>query len=89
MIASNEFVSSHGVFQVYCVEGVSKGIVEGDLSIPLPYSLLFDEDFPDFEAARTKFTQLIEQTQKEGFRGFTLMDELNFQSNLRAARSNG
>jgi hypothetical protein len=87
MISSNEFASIHGTFQVYCVEGVSHGIVDGELSVPLPYSLLFDVDFNDFDAAKTKFTELIEETKKQGFRGFTLMDELNFQSNLNAARA--
>jgi|SRR6185437_1439993 len=84
VVKSDEFISMHGTFQVYCVEGTSKGIVDGKLSVPGPFSILFDQDFQGFQAATNKFRELIEGLERQGFRKYSMSDEIAFQSKLNS-----
>jgi hypothetical protein len=75
---------SGGIFQVYALEGVGKGIVGGKLStLPNP-SVLFDRDFTGLDAAIEKFRGLVKEAEEQGFKRVTLIDELEFQAKLRA-----
>jgi hypothetical protein len=84
VVKSDEFISVHGTFQVYCVEGTSKGIVDGKLSVPEPFSVLFDQDFQGLQAATNKFRELIEGLERQGFRKYSMSDEFAFQAKLNS-----
>jgi hypothetical protein len=83
-IASNEFFSTGGTFQVYGLEATSAGIRDGELVISddAP-TVLFDKDFQGLDAAGKKFDELIKESEGQGFKGCTLMDEMEFQAKLK------
>ncbi len=84
VITSNEFNSTEGTFQVYGLEGVGRGIKDGRLAVSEQEpQVLFDEDFKGLSTAVKRFTLLIEEAVRNGFRQVTLLDELEFQSKLR------
>jgi GNAT superfamily N-acetyltransferase len=88
-ITSNDWASPFGVFQVYCLQGTSKGLKDGTLQIGPP-ELLFDGDFQGQGDADRKFNELIEQAKREGFRipsGIELIEfEAKAQEQRRAKR---
>jgi len=86
LITSNEFFSTAGAFQVYGLEGTGKGIKDGKLATSDEEpKLLFDDDFNGLEAASKKFTQLVTQARKEGFREMSFIELLEFESKLQGS----
>jgi hypothetical protein len=84
VITSNEFTSSLGIFQVYCLEGASGGIKDGKLAASdAEPTVLFDKDFNGLDAAAKQFEQLIEEAQKRGFKPITMMEILEFEDKRR------
>jgi hypothetical protein len=83
-IASDQFNSTQGVFQVYALEGVGKGIQKGKFagSEDDP-SVLFDKDFVGLEAAAKQFNDLAEDAMKNGFTLMDFMDVLEFESKIQ------
>jgi hypothetical protein len=87
-IASDQFNSTEGVFQVYALEGVGKGIQNGKFagSDDDP-RVLFDEDLHGLEAAAKQFNELVKDAQRSGFETISFMDMLEFEAKLRDSRS--
>jgi hypothetical protein len=86
IITSNEWNSSQGTFQVYAIEGTSKGIQERKLAIADDGpALLFDEDCRGLGAARERCSRLIQEAEALGFKPVTLIDEMELQAKLRRA----
>jgi hypothetical protein len=85
-IASDQFNSTEGTFQVYALEGVGKGIEKGKFvgseDDPL---ILFDKDFNGLEAAASRFEELANDAQRSGFEPISFMDMLEFEAKLRRA----
>jgi|SRR6185437_3609652 len=84
-MTSDEWASSFGVFQVYCLQGTSEGLERGALRVGQP-ELLFDADFEGQPNADKKFQELIQEAQREGFRVPTAMDLLEFQARAQEQR---
>jgi hypothetical protein len=78
-MTSNEWASSFGVFQVYCLQGTGHGLKDGTLEVGPP-ELIFDDDFQGQAEADKKFQELVQQAQGEGFRVPSTMDILEFQA---------
>ena len=78
-MTSNEWASSFGVFQVYCLQGAGHGLKDGTLQVGPP-ELVFDADFQGQADADKKFDELVKQAQGEGFRVPSTMDILEFQA---------
>jgi len=83
-MTSPDWASPFGTFQVYSVQGVSQGVVDGTLHTSPP-ELLFDADFADYQAAEKKFSELAAQSQKEGFDPLTMQDWIDFQIAVQRA----
>jgi|ERR1043166_2588147 hypothetical protein len=88
-MTSNEWMSSFGIFQVYCLQGTGQGLKDGILQVGPP-ELLFDGDFQGLPDADKKFQELVKQAEREGFRELSTMEILEFeakaQEQQRAAR---
>lgn len=78
-ITSNDWASPFGVFQVYCLQGISQGLQNGSLQVGPP-ELIFDEDFQGQADADTKFDDLVKQAEREGFRTPSQVEILEFQA---------
>jgi hypothetical protein len=85
VITSDEWAWDVGTFQLYALEGTGKGISKGKFSTEPDPRVLFDGDFKSLEAAHTKFDEIVKQAEAEGFRAVTIIEELEFQANLRAS----
>ena len=82
-MTSDEWASPFGVFQVYCLQGVSHGLKDGTLQVGPP-ELIFDGDFQGQADADKKFEELVSQAENEGFRVPSTMEILEFQSKAQA-----
>jgi hypothetical protein len=84
VITSNEFTSTQGIFQVYCLECIGKGIKDGKLATSDEEPrVLFDEDFQGLDAAAKKFEELVAEAQTRGFKPITIMDVLNSEARAK------
>jgi hypothetical protein len=84
VITSNEFNSTQGIFQLYGLEGTGDGIRDGKLAISeSDPKILIDADFNGLDEAVKKFAQIVKETQAQGFKEVTMMDELEFSAKLR------
>ena len=83
MITSDEWFLTTAVFQVYALEGVGKGIVDGKFSVEPTSKILFDRDVEGLDNAVKLFQDSITDAEKQGFKQLTIVDELKFQSHLR------
>jgi len=84
VITSNEFNSTQGIFQLYGLEGTGDGIRDGKLAISeSDPKILIDADFNGLDEAVKKFAQIVKETQAQGFKEVTMMDELEFTAKLR------
>lgn len=84
VMTSNAWNSTQGAFQVYCLEGASKGVADGKFSVsPETFPVIFDGDFQGAEAAGKKFDELVREAQRQGFKNVSVMDEMEFQAKLR------
>ena len=83
VIASDEWMSDSGSFQVYALEGISNGIIEGKLSPGLNPTVLFDGDFEGFQAAAERFDQIVTDAEARGFKKRSFIDEIEFEAKLR------
>jgi hypothetical protein len=84
VITSDEFTSTQGTFQLYALEGTSRGIQNGKFTISEndPH-ILIDEYFPGLDAAGKKFKEIVEQAEAKGYRPVSIMDEMEFQAKLQ------
>jgi hypothetical protein len=86
VITSNEWNSTHGLFQVYAIEGTGKGILEGKLAVSdQEPTLLFDGDFQGLDAATKECNQLMQESLARGFKPVTSMDDREFRAKLKGA----
>ena len=85
VVTSIEWMSTQGVFQVYALEGIGNGIVNGKLSVSPEPTVLCNDDFQSLDAAGKKFDQLIKEAQEKGFKNVSFIDELEFQAKLGAS----
>jgi hypothetical protein len=87
-IASDQFNSTKGIFQVYALEGIGKGIQNGKFagSDDDPH-VLFDKDIHGLEAAAKQFNELLEDAQRSGFQPISFMDMLEFEAKLQGSNS--
>jgi hypothetical protein len=85
VITSDEWMLIEGTFQVYALEGISKGIVKGKFDIEPEPKLLFDKDFKGLEKAAEKFKQLIKEAESQGFKAVGLFEAFEFQAKLQAS----
>jgi hypothetical protein len=87
-IASDQFNSTDGIFQVYALEGVGKGIQDGRFagSDDDP-RILFDKDIHGLRAAAKQFNELAEDAQRSGFEPISFMDMLEFEAKLQRSGS--
>jgi len=84
VITSNEFNSTQGIFQLYGLEGTGDGIRDGKLAISEgDPRVLIDADFNGLDEAVKKFAQIVKETQAQGFKEVTVMDELEFNAKLK------
>ena len=84
VITSDEWNSTRGIFQVYALAGVGKGIQNGKLAVSTDDpKVLFDQDFQGLEAASKKLTEIVEEAVAEGFKPVSLIDVLEFEAKRR------
>jgi hypothetical protein len=87
VITSNEFNSTLGIFQAYGIEGIGKGVKDGALIVSEEDpKVLFDADFNGIDGASKKIKELVEGSQKQGFKIVTMMDHCEFLDELRKSR---
>jgi hypothetical protein len=84
VMTSDEWMTNQGMFQVYALEAMGNGIVEGKFFISPNPVVLFDDDFKASETAGEKFRQIVKEAQEQGFRAVSLFEELEFQARRRA-----
>ena len=84
VLTSDNFNWTIGIFQVYALEGVGKGIQNGKFagSDNNP-KLIFDKDFDGLDAAAKKFNELVDEAKHEEFEPITFMDIIEFEENTR------
>ena len=84
-ITSDEFNSTRGVFQVFALEGIGKGIKDGKFagSEGEP-KVLVDQDIGGLDAAGARFNELVADAKAQGFTPITFMDIIEFESRLRS-----
>ena len=87
-IASDQFNSTEGTFQVYALEGVGKGIQNGKFagSDDNP-QILFDKDIHGLDAAAKEFNELAKDATESGFEPVGFMEMLEFEAKLQTSRS--
>ena len=86
-IVTDEFNSTLGVFQVYALEGRGKGIENGKFAgTEGEPGLLFDKEFNGMDAAAKQFDQVVKEAVAEGFRIFSMWDQIEFEEKARASR---
>ena len=86
-ITSDDFNSTHAIFQVFALEGIGRGIEDGKFagSDNNP-QLLFDADFNSLREAAKKFQELAIQAVEEGFEAITFMDIVEFEEKAQASK---
>ena len=88
-LVTDAFNSTVAPCQVYELEGVSKGVSAGQFAgTEENPTLRFDQDFGSFDEAGKKMKELTAQAEAEGFRQFTLWDQIEFDENARATQRN-
>jgi len=83
VITSDEFTATHGIFQVYALEGIGKGIQHGEFAGAEDPHLLLDEDFQGIEAAAQKFAAMVRDSEAKGFKRINLWDQIEIQGRLQ------
>ena len=84
VITSDEFTFTHGIFQVYVLEGIGKGVQHGKFAgAEDDPQLLVDEDFQGLEAAAQKFAAMVRDSEAKGFKRINLWDQIEIQGRLQ------
>lgn len=84
VIASENFNSTAGMFQVYSLDATGKGLPNGSFGIAKDeLNLIFDGDFKGIDAAGAKFRELRDEAMESGFKPVKLTDEMKFQRGVR------
>lgn len=84
-IVTDQFNSTVGIFQVYALEGIGKGIENGQFAGTTgDPKLLDDKEFRAIDAAAKHFQSLVKSAQSDGFKVFTIWDQIEFEEKARA-----
>lgn len=86
-IATSQLNSIVGVFQVLALEGVGKGIRDGEFvgGDDNP-KVLFDKDFDGLDAAADEFHKLLKDAEANGFQSMTFWGNIEYEQKLRASK---
>ena len=86
-IATDQFNSTVGVFQIYALEGIGKGVENGEFAgTEGEPKLLFDQDFDGMDVAARQFDKLVKEAEAEGFKIMTFWDQIEFEENAKASK---
>ncbi len=86
-IVTDQFNSTVGVFQVYALEGIGKGVENGKFAgTEGEPKLLFDQDFDGMDAAAEQFDKLVKEAEVERFKIMTFWDQIEFEEKAKASK---
>jgi hypothetical protein len=87
-LVTDQFNATVGVFQVYALEGIGKGIENGKFAgTQGEPRLLLDREFENMDEAARQFKELMTEAELEGFQPMTIWDQIEFEDKARASRT--
>jgi hypothetical protein len=83
-LASPDFNSTAGLFQVLALEGMGNGVENGRFAGPEGEArVLYDKDIDGLEEAAKQFDVFVKDAEKNGFAQMSFWDQIEFEAKLR------
>jgi hypothetical protein len=87
-LTTDAFANTEAIYQVYALEGIGKGIVNGKFAGTTgDTKVIYDKDFEGMTAAVGQFNGLVHSAREEGFKPIDFLDWLEFESSQSKKRA--